>query len=43
MERIPTVTPEKTKDQSTASETSYHDDAMGLEEIKLKAYEDGDE
>jgi len=43
MERIPTVTPEKTKDQSTASETSYHDDAMGLEEIKPKANEDGDE
>ena len=30
MDRSPTVTPEKTKKQSSADETSYRDDAMEL-------------
>ena len=45
MERSPTVTPEKTINQSSADETSDHDVAMELQETNShqKTSEDEDE
>jgi len=45
MERSPTVTPEKTINQSSADETSDHDEAMEFQETNLhqKTSEDEDE